>query len=495
MASFHSLPGELIHFIIDLLSSEDAQSALSLLQTCKSLFHAVEYNRVRYQYLRQRHQFPLSSKFPYDVRHEANLLHRNQWPQVSKNSEVEANGGNQSRRSLIWNEVPSIVPTGTSSTRLSKQARLIGDQIYDVTSDAMSLYMFQIQTAKGISDGDASCKEELSKPVILRHEFPILSYDADFDEGVLVVLTECIANGLRLFVYRCNYLDFTLIRQEDIDSEFNTEATEVQVNGASILVSLGNSVKVYDWKMSVRSDSKANLGYRWKRECIDTRADGWYVRATLLSPDVVSCIVLQIQQTIGSIITRQSWIELFRLDQYVPFVAKIVLPERMMDALQPRLLQAANQYISIDIGGKKALEDALSSGYDGPAVIQTFSVTVSVRFEKGECGVVPSLIIVFTSAQRVGTLSSLCEILYPKAAVALFSSDPSQPSYPILKNEWLQRHFPAIRDVLPLQTTVHGQRVVSSARRAPNRLIFWGLPSKGEPSQAFQPTSQPLQGE
>lgn len=63
-------------------------------------------------------------------------------------------------------------------------------------------------------------------------------------------------------------------------------------------------------------------------------------------------------------------------------------------------------------------------------------------------------------------------MLYPRAALALYSMDPSRPSYPVLRSEWLQSNFPLLKGVQPAQASVDGQRVLSSTKGDRHELTF-----------------------
>ncbi|UZJ56798.1 hypothetical protein CBS101457_006118 [Exobasidium rhododendri] len=343
--------------------------------------------------------------------------------------------------------------------KLSGEARLVADCIYETAADKLSLYCFHVVAVTPL---EASLEEELSEPVELSLHHPIIAYDIDFEEGVVAVLSKD-GDELCLAVYRQSNVSFELIHSGSVAADNSYDFIEVQINGGSVLVSLDNLLQVFGWRRKAAIGSEYPWHRIWTRNDESTRLGGWYVRASLLSAQVVSCIVLSTYRTIGSMRVRHGVIELYRLDQFVPRVADILLPEAFVDALQPRILQAARKYVSFDIGEKHALDGYLERGCDTPVIIQVFSES------------------------RVGKVSTLCDLLYPKAAVALYSLDPTRPNYPVLGNEWLTSNFPIIRGPAPLRSSLHGLRMVSCARHGRNELIYWG------PSRDAATTSQLLQ--
>jgi hypothetical protein len=441
----------------------------------------------------ERGGFPVRMRLPLDVKYEADLLQANRWPRSIQSSK----GTTEKVERLRWNRVPPLIQNRGSTTTLSKEARLFGEKIFDVSSDRLSLYCFQILRVKKVQSGTCRGGEELSDPMQLSLEHPVVSYDVDFDEGVLAVLTEKL-DGFTINIYKLSPSSFELIQSGPVEAENIHDFKEVQINGSRILISLDNILQVFEWKKQGEQDRESALHRVWIRISTGTRLGGWYVRASLLSPQVVACTVLSTYRTIGSMRVRHGVIELYRLDQYVPRVADILLPEAFVDALQPRILQAACKYVFVDVGGRRALQDCLERGHDGPVIIQTFSETVSLRRGNFAFGKQDSDSILYNGnfllpilcplTQRVGRLTTLRDILYPRAALALYSFDPTKPSYPVLGNEWLSSNFPIIRGSSPLRSSLHGQKMISCARQGRNELIFWGPAS--DQDELFSSQSQ-----
>jgi len=321
----------------------------------------------------EKYGFPKRKKLPGNVQHEANLLQANRWPRCADEGKGDAKATPRLKKgNSLWNRVPMVVGEGSKARNLSKEARLVGDLIYDVSLDGLSLYCFHI-----VASEKKRLEEKLSEPCELSFDHPVVSYDVDFDAAILAVLGKG-SEGLYLSIHRYSQSSFDTLKSVLIDTKTDYEFKEVQVNRSSVLLSLDNFLQVFDWKIEMASDSILALHRQWSRNSNGTRLGGWYVRATLLSPQVVACIVLSTYRTIGSMRVRHGVIELYRLDQFVPRVADILLPEAFVDALQPRILQAACKYVFFDVGGKSALNDCLEKGYDGPVIIQIFSETVSV---------------------------------------------------------------------------------------------------------------------
>lgn len=387
MPSLQALPQELIHHIVDLLVEIDIGGAINLVQvrqgeavqlavvhssltpsfsvqTCRTFSQATGYHRVRYLYLREKNGYPRRKRLPHNVRHEADLLLANQWPHLgSRHCTLPLS------QSKGWHCVPTEIQEADSAIMLSGAARLHGECIYDVAADGLSLYRFQIVACKGGAD-------QLSDGVKTSFEEPVLCYDIDVDENVLVILAAS-ATGLRLSVLDLS--SKTVKQTLIVDKECGSEYRYVGVNGGSVLVSLDNNVQVFDWKQRhTATEGAVTVQTKWARQSKESSLTGKYVRASLLSPDVVACTVLSTLRTIGSMRVCQGVVELYRLDQYVPRVADILLPEASVDALQPRILQDPRSYISFDLGGKTALQECLARGHDGPAIIQTLSDTVRV---------------------------------------------------------------------------------------------------------------------
>jgi hypothetical protein len=81
----------------------------------------------------------------------------------------------------------------------------------------------------------------------------------------------------------------------------------------------------------------------------------------------------------------------------------------------------------------------------------------------------------------------LCDLLYPRAALALYSSDPTAPSCPTFGAEWIEGNFPIVQGPAALLSSLHGHRMVSCARRRRNELIFWASSEEDAPFPSLQP--------
>jgi hypothetical protein len=248
---------------------------------------------------------------------------------------------------------------------LSKAARLVGEWLYDVSQQRDALYCFEL-----LPGGYAS-KDKLSDPIKISSSGPILSYDVDRDEGVVVILAD-VKTGIQLTVHDHTQSGMDILRQGIIlERQPHVKFAEASVNRSCIMVSMDNEVRVYDWKR------EAALVEIWSRSGDEPAWDGLYIRGHLLSSEVVACTVLSTYRTIGSMRVQHGVVELYRLDQHFPIIAEITLPEALIDVMQPRIMQNPYRYLAFDLGGKRTLELYQKDGIDGPAVLQVFSDTVS----------------------------------------------------------------------------------------------------------------------
>lgn len=383
MPSLQELPPELFHYIVDILIEEDIDGASSLLQvsilgfkrhtslvtietnrsilqTCRGYSFSEEYDRVRYLSLWKKSGYPRRKKLPRNIRQEADLLQRAWWPKLPDHIKDH-------RKEFVWEKIPDSIQHCGEKKVLSNAARLIGERIYDVSEDRLTLFCFDFMPWQ------AEHHHHLGEPEILHLGYKILSYDLDQDEGALAVLVER-KEGLELIVYDDDLItSSSKALQRGIIGDIGEHISFVDlcINRSSIMVSLDNNIIVYDWKR------KSELTEIWCRKSEQTILAGWYIRASLLSSQVVACTVLATFRTIGSMRVHHGRIELYRLDQHVPRVADIILPEAFVDALQPRILQDPFKYISFDLGGKTAMDNCLKSGFDGPTMLHVFSDTVS----------------------------------------------------------------------------------------------------------------------
>lgn len=372
-----------------------------------------------------------------------------------------------------WHRTPSSTLESGVKVELSKAARLIGEWVYDVSLQRDALYCFEVLP------GGRAGKDKLSDPIKIASSGPIMSYDVDRDEGVLVLLADGKA-GIQLTVHNHTQPAMDILQQGVVfERQPHIKFAEVSINRSSIMVSLENDVRVFDWK-------KGNtIREIWSRSSEELTWDGLYIRGHLLSSEVVACTVLSTYRTIGSMRVRHGVVELYRLDQHFPIVAEITLPEALIDVMQPRIMQDPYQYIAFDLGGKGTLDLYQRDGVDGPAVLQIFSDTVSETMlcpwkkQESNCSRIGP-------HQRLGSLSTLCDILYPKAALALYSFDPSKPTHPILGGEWLRSNFPILRSASPLQSSVHGHRMISTAKQGRNELIYWSFTARDYSAESLQ---------
>jgi hypothetical protein len=326
-------------------------------QTCKGYSLSKEYSLVRYKSLWKKSGYPQRKRFPRHLRTEANLLQANRWPRLSKQS-------TWAHLCSEWDRIPGSIDVNGAKVKLSKAARLIGEYIYDVSVERDALFCFELQF-------DEDGKDRLSDPIKIQSRGPILSYDVDRDEGVLVVLEDS-KDGFRLTVYDHAHRELDILQEGVIHKRSPQYSfTDVSINRSSVMVSIDNDVRVFDWK------KEEKMLEVWSRKYDDVLWDGLYVRGQLLSSQVVACIALSTYRTIGSMRVRHGIVELYRLDQQFPRVADITLPEAVIDILQPRVMQDPYRYISLDLGGKRTMDLYLRDGIDGPTLLQVFSDTVS----------------------------------------------------------------------------------------------------------------------
>lgn len=306
-----------------------------------------------------------------------------------------------------WRQVPTSVSKAECKIGLSRKARLIGDSIYDVAEDGLSLHAFDISRQSNIDRID---EHQPEANFSLSLSAKVLSYDVDLDEKVIVLLMSN-TNGLFLSLRSLDHPNKTLAESTLSNLQPSADISEVIVNGSSILISLGNHLHVWKWK------GDEGLRRIWSRSqtSVETtnQATGWYARGSLLSSDVVACVLLYTYRTIGSMRVSQGVMELYRLDQFNPKVADITLSEISVDALQPRYLQDPYSYISVDAGGKTALTEYQKRKVDHPMIIQTFGETVSVFNNSWHSLLVVHPFISFTAGGK-HLFSSRC--LVPKSS-------------------------------------------------------------------------------
>lgn len=362
----HRLPPELINLIVKSLIVDDINSALHLLQSCQSLLASEEYDRVRYLALRRNLGYPTQRRLPANLRYEADILAGSQsiWRR-GRETETEV-------VTVNWNRVPHEIEQSNGIVSLSKTAKLFQDQLYSLSEDAKCLY-YWLATPPEKGPGQ-------DKPASICFDESVLAYDVDLDAGILAVIVDGRDNYLYLLVYQHDNHADTLLQRHHLGRKGHYPTlVALEVNGSAILLNIDNDVHVYDWRR--RSEDGKGGRCIWSRKATAERhSEGWYVRGTLFSSQVVACIVISTYRTIGSMRIGHGVVELYRLDQMVPRVADIILPGSHVDALHPRLLQDPYRYLTFDLGGKTALRDCLQRRYDGPALLQTFSETVSIGF-------------------------------------------------------------------------------------------------------------------
>jgi hypothetical protein len=319
---------------------------------------------------------------PANVRHEADLLQAGWIPLCAGERNETTEVTQLEAKTHSWNVVPSSVIERGVPLRLSGQARLVADCIYETSADGYALYCFPIVATSPLNRSDL--QEELSEPLKLTLHHPIVSYDIDFDNSKLAILTRSDEGDICLTICHQDYCCLESLRTGSVGTSKQYEFREVEINGPSVLVSLGNTVQVFDWTENVNPSGEGSWHRLWTRnDDAYTRLDHLYVRASLLSPHVVSCTVLFTKfpfasSSTGDFIFREGRFELYRLDQLVPKVADAIIPSMSVHYFKLPIPQITRKYVFFNVGGKHALEDYLATGRDGPMIIQTFGEKVSI---------------------------------------------------------------------------------------------------------------------
>ncbi|PWN89254.1 hypothetical protein FA10DRAFT_267826 [Acaromyces ingoldii] len=443
------LPSELWAYLLDFLfASRDIVTAVRLTQTCRILRQSREGRIARYLYALDRLGLPFPRKLPLNLNGEADRLYASQWPLLRSlpSTATEVIDGDGVETPLLDRDHIYFLSSDRSKLCISPQAGSATLRRIDLLG--LHALAFAVEADEGVvvvaldsnraaSDAEPQTAQPLVSGRPMSLESPPIHHVVltAFDLSTGGVISSRGLDPMRFNSLRLEVTLTTVLLQ--IDGQ--TEVRHYTATGQDEL----------PWELAwSRSWEKLSAGGAGSMtndddgEIDDQMLAPPLLTASLLSNDTVICLSLPPAHALArDPLDWGSTLELYRLGQREPHVADIRLPLTS----QP---DASRSYIRT---GRQVSNEALQEG---------------------------TVIICSQGFIWLARTSSFAELLYPQAALALFSASPS---YPILESHWVRGHFCRTRvcapNARPPRTSIDGHRIASLWTRNPSDSSYIGYAS------------------